>query len=57
MGEPDGFAGQSGLQINFFASDPLEVRAQSRFSQSGLCKIWFSKNLDTKILITDDLEA
>ena len=44
-----------GLQINFFSRDPLESRPQCGFGQNGLCKILFSKNLDTKILITHDL--
>src|ERR1700693_4820859 len=55
MFERDGFAHQPGLQIKFVSRDPLESRTQCGFRQSGLCKILFSKNLDTKILITDDL--
>jgi hypothetical protein len=55
--ERDRLADRSRLQINFFSRDPLEIRAQSGFRESGLCKIWFSKNLDTKILITHDLGA
>ena len=43
--------------MNFFSSDPLGNRAQRGFRQRGLCKIWFSKNLDTKILKTGDLET
>ena len=42
---------------SIFLRDPLESRAQSWFRQSGLCKIWFSKDLDLKILITNDLRA
>jgi hypothetical protein len=48
-------AGFKPIADQFFSREAVESLAQSRFPQSGLCKIWFSKNLDTKILITDDL--
>jgi len=48
-------AGFKPIADQFFSREAVEIGIQRGFRQIGPCKIWFSKNLDTKILITDDL--
>jgi len=43
--------------MKFFLPNPAESLVQRGFCKSGLCKILFSKNLDTKILRTNSLAA
>jgi hypothetical protein len=42
-------------QINLFLAMPPKVLLRAAFAESGFRKIWFSKNLDTKILTTKNL--
>jgi hypothetical protein len=55
--ETDGLGRSGGLRIKFFSVDPAESLVQYGFRKSGLCKILFSKNLDTKILRTNSLAS
>jgi hypothetical protein len=43
------------ISDEIFFADPAESLAQRGFRKNGLCKTLFSKNLDTKILITNGL--
>jgi hypothetical protein len=41
--------------MKFIFADPAESLVHRGFCKSGLRKIWFSKNLDIKILRTNNL--
>jgi hypothetical protein len=53
--ESDRLGGSGGFRMKFFFADPVKTIVQRGFRESGFRKIWFSKNLDIKILRTDDL--
>ncbi len=53
--KPDRLSGSGGFRIKNIFVDPAEILVQCGFRKSGLPKILFSKNLDTKILITNRL--
>jgi hypothetical protein len=54
--KPEGLGGSAGFRIKFIFVDPAETLVQRGFRKSVLRKIRFSKNLDIKILRTNNLE-
>jgi hypothetical protein len=47
--ETDRLGRSGGFRVKKIIGGPAETLAQRGFRESGLRKIWFSKNLDTKI--------
>jgi hypothetical protein len=55
LAESDRIGESAGFRIKNIFADPAEILVQRGFRKSGLRKIFFSKNLDTKILRTKSL--